>query len=211
MLYLYDVCLKRHIKDVYTYSYLSERTQLFKKIRNEMDSASKDRNLKLPIVGIWRTENTLEADTRNLSEFFTGVKTSTPIQGRLSILKALSVPLTYQIDVIGRTMEEADNLLTDLMVYLTQNPNVSISLYGITFELALYITELNMSTDFGSGDDKGMLYTQTLTVRLPEARFLFIDKYGSVDRIVVDMYLSENDYNFENMVEEVLVDTITIE
>lgn len=199
MLYLYDLAFKEHLKKVYDHVYLAERTKLFVKIRNEDGSSGKkdkDDNIKLPLIGLWRTEVMLDTDSRNFSELHKGeikVLSATPTDPYKKI-KAYKLPLTYQLDLIAGSLKDLDNLLTDTMFYLLENPSINILKDSLGFTFNVQLKDLSIATDYASFDSQGDIYNYTLTVGVEEARLLYTTDHSSyVDELVLDLNATFDD------------------
>lgn len=200
MLYLYDIALKQHLKNVYSSVYLAERTKIFKKVREEM--ASKDGNIKLPLIGLWRIENTLETDRRNYAEFKRGFRHDV-VNNEIIRIKSINLPLTYQLDIIAGSHKDCDDLLVDTILYLTENPIITFNRNGISFSFQVDLMDLSISTDYGSFSEAGSLYNQTLTVMVPESRILFTENKKIFHDLLIEINLenAEDEIEYTHIVE----------
>lgn len=202
MLYLYDYALKNHLKASYKHVYMAEKTKLYAKIRDEY--SDHNANIVMPLIGLWRTENTLQpSDGKNKAEIFTGMLEATPNEdGAFRVIRSIPVELTYQLDILGKTLMDADKLLCDATIYLTERPLVEFSFGGIGFTFSTQLIDLSLSTDYGSFEDFGEIYNHTLTVNIPTARILYIEGGKAVFRVLTDIYTETYDGIFENIVVE---------
>jgi hypothetical protein len=191
LIYLYDIALKQNFKSVYPNVYLAERSKLFKKVRDSM--SAKDSNISLPLIGIWRTENSLDSDRRNFAEFKQGEKGYRDEQaGEVVLIKGINIPLTYQIDILGNSLQQCDDILTDTLVFLYENPVIKFSKDGIEFYFNVAPMDLSISTDYASFDEAGEIHSQTLTVQVAEARILYTQNKKIWKNIIQDLTLSDN-------------------
>lgn len=184
MLYLYDIAIRDAIKSVYSNVHLAERTQLYKKIRNQMgqkgstqgeDKNQGNGNIQLPLIGIWRIENTLDSDTSKFVEFNQGKRMGESFQDTsiMQMIKGINIPLTYQFDILASNLKDCDDLLVDTIVYLKENPIIQFNKHDIDFDFAVQLMDLSISTDFGSFSETGVIHSHTLTIQVPEARIIY--------------------------------------
>jgi hypothetical protein len=201
MLYLYDIGLRDSLKSVFDRTYLSERTKLFKKIRNSM-TAGNVGDIKLPVIGIWRIDNSLESDRKNFAEFNSGFRLGEGTSSSVKVAKAINLTLMYQIDILAGSMKDADDMLCDVVMYFRENPIITFSKSGFSFHFALDITDLSITTDLDSQEESGMIYSHTLNAQINEARMIYIEDKSLVNTIITDLYVDDA-YLSEDIVSDV--------
>lgn len=196
MIYLYDIALKQYFKHVFDNTFLVERTQLFKVLS---DAREHNENIKLPVISLWRTENslTLDAGGRNYMEKSYGSvvivkdKDGNVVKERI---KGYRINLVYTIDIVAGDYVSLDEMLCDTLFYLNNNPNVSFKLsdeiqLDLTFNID--VEDLSINTDFSSFSEIGKYYNQQLIVSIKDARIIHLKDTNLVTSAYVSLYAPE--------------------
>ena len=190
MIFLYDLMLKEHIKSVYDNTFLTERTKLYKRVREEIKSYEP---IKLPVIGLYRSENSLlNNDNHAQMKGKQQIHSITDSELSVRAVGSLKIGLKYQVDILAKTQEDADTILSELLIYLVDYPEVSMNLFGITLSFRQNVEDLSLSTDYGSFDDSGEVYSHTITINIDEARILYFNKRGSELVKLIPLSLLEN-------------------
>ena len=135
----------------------------------------KEKNVvKLPLIAFDRINNPFALD----------YSANDPMvrRGRFIIEKEFrerAFPITpqYQIDIISDKRVEVDDIWRELVMYLYINPNVDVT-YGngedkFTETYPIKLLDTDNTTDVESFSDRGVLYRQTISLEITNAKMLF--------------------------------------
>ena len=91
--------------------------------------------------------------------------------------KAISMDISYQIDIWANTRVECDQIYEELLFYMQLEPNLSIEIptQGQQ-DFALALTDVDMATEVTSFAEQGRLYRYTLTYELQDANIFLQER-----------------------------------
>lgn len=166
---MYDTALRDKLKEVFD---------------NVID-ASEDKALqlsedgealvKLPLVSIWRLNNNLSQEVSQFPLKEYGRRTNKRVNNAILTNYELTFDIEYQIDVWSDRRSECDDLFSELLLFLLREPNINITDINtnITYDFPLQITETNTSVELSEFSEKGNLYRQVITIKVPNAVVTF--------------------------------------
>lgn len=168
-IHLYDEALKNKLKEVF---------------ENVVD-ASEDKALQysengealvnLPLISFWRLNNNLSTDYAQFPLKNIGRRSNKMINNSKVVNYELNFNLEYQIDIWSDRRSECDDLFTELVLFLLQEPNLVIHDPNLnqSFNFPLQITETVTNVDLTQFSEQGNLYRQVITISIPNATVFF--------------------------------------
>lgn len=168
-IHLYDEALKNKLKEVF---------------ENVVD-ASEDKALQysengealvnLPLISFWRLNNNLSTDYAQFPLKNIGRRSNKMINNSKVVNYELNFNLEYQIDIWSDRRSECDDLFTEMILFLLQEPNLVIHDPNLnqSFNFPLQITETVTNVDLTQFSEQGNLYRQVITISIPNATVFF--------------------------------------
>lgn len=168
-IHLYDEALKNKLKEVF---------------ENVVD-ASEDKALQysengealvnLPLISFWRLNNNLSTDYAQFPLKNIGRRSNKMINNSKVVNYELNFNLEYQIDIWSDRRSECDDLFTEMILFLLQEPNLAIHDPNLnqSYNFPLQITETVTNVDLTQFSEQGNLYRQVITISIPNATVFF--------------------------------------
>lgn len=168
-IHLYDEALKNKLKEVF---------------ENVVD-ASEDKALQysengealvnLPLISFWRLNNNLSTDYAQFPLKNIGRRSNKMINNSKVVNYELNFNLEYQIDIWSDRRSECDDLFTEMILFLLQEPNLVIHDPNLnqSYNFPLQITETVTNVDLTQFSEQGNLYRQVITISIPNATVFF--------------------------------------
>lgn len=156
------------------------------------DRTSKNRAVAFPLIAIDRINNGLAlqdaANDPYIRKGWQRGRDLTTMRGDRE--RAFPVEPIYQIDIISNRRYEVDELWRELSMYLYLDANVSVIYSSGTEnefveEYPLIMLDTDTTTDIESFEDKGIIYRQTITTILKDARLLFQKEAPLIQRVPI--------------------------
>ena len=136
---------------------------------------SDNRGLVLPALSIWRSSLVLD-------------KSSVPTQLRVGNarypnqekflaeqLYSAKIELSYQLDAWAANDTDRDDLLKEILYFLTLYPYITIEYRGHKLTYPILIGDIVDSTDIAAFENTGDIYRLTIPLQVPDARILYYD------------------------------------
>lgn len=168
-IHLYDEALKNKLKEVF---------------ENVVD-ASEDKALQysengealvnLPLISFWRLNNNLSTDYAQFPLKNIGRRSNKMINNSKVVNYELNFNLEYQIDIWSDRRSECDDLFTEMILFLLQEPNLVIHDPNLnqSYNFPIQITETVTNVDLTQFSEQGNLYRQVITISIPNATVFF--------------------------------------
>lgn len=132
------------------------------------------KEIELPFISFWRVTTNLDIWSRySESHLRRGrVLRHDKESGDQTRLQTLPVILNYNIDIWARERFVLDQMISELVFYLTEEPNLYIPVTDVDcpYIFTMRITGNEDNTDITEFDERQKLYRMTLLVEVPEAR-----------------------------------------
>lgn len=182
--YLYDNALKEKLSNVFDNVVNCSEDKAIDYSQDEETA-----QVTLPMISFWRLNNNLDTNMYNASAILRGRDIARVNNKATNILnyKELPIVLTYQVDIWSDRRYEVDEILKELLLYFMEEPNLEVEEPNVdyTYSFPMTITELNSDVDVSSFDEKGVLYRQTISLEINNARLLYPNAEKVVKRFAL--------------------------
>ena len=169
--YLYDKAIVERFRRIFDNKIWIEPTD---NVMKTLALSSRD-DITFPFVSLTRTGWSI-SDSKSFSLAFEGgtfrysEDDETFWDGQL-----IPMRLTYLLDVWTKTREENDNLITELVWYITTHPKMYVKIpYGLDIEHSFNIfldSDIEDNSDIVQHQDRGEYFRQTLSIYTDDCYF----------------------------------------
>lgn len=172
MLYLYDKALVEKFSKVMPGKVVYASVDKF----YERYLLSNDnKGLVLPALSIWRSS--LVLDKSSLPTQLRVGNTRFPNQQAFLAeqLYSAKIELSYQMDIWTANDIDRDDMLKEILYFLTLYPYIAIDFRGHRFTYPIAIGDITDASDISSFENTGDIYRLTIPLQVPDARIMYYD------------------------------------
>lgn len=196
MLYLYDKALTNKFETVMPGKVIYASVDKF---YERYLYANDNKGIVLPALSIWRSSLVLD-------------KGSIPTQLRVGNIRypnketllaeqlySAKVELTYQLDIWTANDIDRDDMLKEMLYFLTLYPYIAIEYKGHKFTYPVLIGDITDSTDITGFESSGDIYRLTIPLQVPDARILYFDDIKLLKYIKIDYLINGEKVDTDNV------------
>ena len=172
MLYLYDKALVEKFSKVMPGKVVYASVDRF----YERYLLSNDnKGLVLPALSVWRSslvldKSSLPTQLRVGNARFPNQQTFLAEQ-----LYSAKIELSYQMDIWTASDTDRDDMLKEILYFLTLYPYIAIDYRGHRFTYPIVIGDITDASDISSFENTGDIYRLTIPLQVPDARIMYYD------------------------------------
>lgn len=170
MMYLYDKSLELKLKRVFDRVVYSPIDTFYE--RYLISNKNQD-PVQLPALSLWRTSYEFDPYSARSQLATSNFRIAKNDKYLATHIYSMKVQLNYQLDIWAATDVDRDDLLQEILFFLTVYPNVVIEYQGEKFSVPILIEPPRDTTDIANFDRTGDFYRVTIPLQLPDARLLF--------------------------------------
>lgn len=172
MLYLYDKAITKKFETVMPGKVVYAAVDKF---YERYLLANDNKGIVLPALSLWR--NSLVLDKSSMPTQLRVGNIRYPNQERLLAeqLYSTKVELSYQMDIWTANDIDRDDMLKEILYFLTLYPYIAIEYREHKFTFPILIGDITDSTDISSFENTGDIYRLTIPLQIPDARILYFD------------------------------------
>lgn len=188
MLYKYDHVLLEKFKKVFNPVIYAPTDKFYERylLGNNNDK------VELPALSLWRTS--FEIIPYNMR-----TQLRIPNDRRLLQNKELArevssvqVRLNYQLDIWAGTDTDRDDLLSELLYFLTLYPDVRIEYKGFIYEFPVLLQQSpDDVTDIANFESTGDMYRISIPLEIPDARLLYYQDKKTVRFLKYSLFVDD--------------------
>lgn len=188
MLYKYDHALLEKFKKVFNPVIYAPTDKFYERylLGNNNDK------VELPALSLWRTS--FEIIPYNMR-----TQLRIPNDRRLLQNKELArevssvqVRLNYQLDIWAGTDTDRDDLLSELLYFLTLYPDVRIEYKGFIYEFPVLLQQSpDDVTDIANFESTGDMYRISIPLEIPDARLLYYQDKKTVRFLKYSLFVDD--------------------
>ena len=141
----------------------------------------------LPALSIWRSSMVLDKTTLPTHLRIGNVRYPNRVNFSAEQLYSSHVELSYQLETWTANDIDRDDLLKEIIYFLTLYPYISITYREHNFTYPIVIGDVVDSTDISSFENNGDLYRLTIPLQVPDARLLYYDDVKTLKHIDVSL------------------------
>lgn len=144
---------------------------------------------ELPMVSMYRTGYLYNQEMFNFADKWFGRQMwKDTTAGTETNARSISVSITYQVDVWGRTRDEMDMLTSETLLFFEMSPILQVNPPNINaptpfrFEIVFEDGPID-NTDILSFETHGRVFRNTLFYVIPEARLIMTGQFNLVNNV----------------------------
>lgn len=172
MLYLYDRALVNKFAQVMPGKVIYSPVDTF---YERYLLANDNSGLVLPALSVWRTGINIDKGTLPSHLRIGNVKFPNPQTFTAEQFYSCRAEMSYQLDAWTANDTDRDDLLKELLYFLTLYPYVAIEYRGHKFTFPITLGDATDSSDISSFENTGDIYRLTIPLQIPDARILYYD------------------------------------
>lgn len=188
MLYLYDKAITKKFETVMPGKVVYAAVDKF---YERYLLANDNKGIVLPALSLWR--NSLVLDKSSMPTQLRVGNIRYPNQERLLAeqLYSTKVELSYQMDIWTANDIDRDDMLKEILYFLTLYPYIAIEYREHKFTFPILIGDITDSTDISSFENTGDIYRLTIPLQVPDARILYFDDVKLLKHIQLQYIVGE--------------------
>ena len=137
--------------------------------------ATDNHGMVLPALSIWRTGMTLDKSTLPSHLRIGNVRYPDIPSLTAEQLYSCRVEMSYQLDTWTANDTDRDDLLKELLYFLTLYPYIAIEYRGHKFTFPIIIGDITDSSEISNFENTGDIYRLTIPLQVQDARILYYD------------------------------------
>lgn len=189
MLYLYDKAITEKFTTVMPGKVIYASVDKF---YERYLLANDNKGLVLPALSIWRSSLVLDKGSIPTQLRVGNIRYPNQEKFLAEQLYSAKIELSYQLDVWTANDIDRDDMLKEILYFLTLYPYISIEYKEHKFTYPIFIGDITDSTDIAGFENTGDIYRLTIPLQVPDARILYFDDVKLLKHINVT-YLIEGE------------------
>lgn len=189
MLYKYDRALVDKFKKVFDPVIYSPVDKFYERYLLSNDNSQ----IQLPALSVWRTSH-------QVSPFDARTQLRVPNDRKLlddpnyaRQVFTMKVQLNYQLDVWAGSDIDRDDLMKELLYFITIHPNISIEYENFKYEFpVLMLQPPDDTTDISDFESTGDIYRVSIPLTIPDARLFFYQDVKTARFVKYSMYVDDD-------------------
>lgn len=153
-----------------------------------------NKGLILPALSIWRSSLVLDKGTVPTQLRVGNVRYPNQETFIAEQLYSAKVELTYQLDAWTANDIDRDDLLKEILYFLTLYPYIAIEYRGHKFTYPILLGDITDSTDIASFENTGDIYRLTIPLQVPDARILYYEDVKLLKFIDLKYLVEDSDH-----------------
>lgn len=153
-----------------------------------------NKGLVLPALSIWRSSLVLDKGTVPTQLRVGNVRYPNQETFIAEQLYSAKIELTYQLDAWTANDIDRDDLLKEILYFLTLYPYIAIEYRGHKFTYPILLGDITDSTDIASFENTGDIYRLTIPLQIPDARILYYDDVKLLKFIDLKYLVEDGDH-----------------
>ena len=139
-----------------------------------------NKGLVLPALSIWRMSMALDKSSLPTHMRIGNVRFPDPEKLQAEQFFSARIELSYQLDIWTANDIDRDDMLKEVLYFLTLYPYIAIEYRGQKFTFPVLIGDITDSSDISSFENTGDIYRLTVPLQVPDARLMY---YDSIDML----------------------------
>lgn len=188
MLYLYDKAMENKLKDVFENTTYAPVDKFYE--RHLL--ANSNQPVKLPALSIWRVSHEFKPGNARTQVSIPNFSMIHPDEDYAKRnIYSMQISLSYHLDIWASTDIDRDDMMQELLYFLTLYPDIFIEYQGQKFEFPIIIEPPDDVTDIANFGSTGDLYRVTIPLQVPDARLMFYQDTKTCKFIDISYYVNK--------------------
>lgn len=155
--------------------------------------ADETAQLKFPLFNIYRPSGFEQVPLQTLPARLSGYHDSVIIDNKQITTRYVTVNLAYQINIFAKTLEELDDIVNDIVIMFSLDPNLTVtqsSRSGLLSETENYqINYLNGPVDQTETNNDDRIYTHAIAYEIKNAKIMHFKETKLTQKVIIDTEL----------------------
>lgn len=134
-----------------------------------------NQTIVLPALSIWRSSMVLDKSSLPSHMRIGNVRYPVPNTLNAEQLYSAKIELSYQMDIWTANDIDRDDMLKEMLYFLTLYPYIAIDYKDHKFTFPIILGDITDASDISSFENTGDIYRLTIPLQIPDARVLYYD------------------------------------